>query len=95
MDKKNQFLSSRAHLQLDYIINRLTGAPGLLKTAQGIREKLNLGENSSASLSGNELAASVFSNMRVLIRQLPDQKLAVSLDEEVGRTLSQLDNPVV
>jgi tetratricopeptide (TPR) repeat protein len=89
-EKKTAFLASKTHLLLEYIISRLNGKPGLLATAAALRRELNIEDGMPTEETGTVLVSQVFTNMRTLIKELPDKNVAHSLDGAVEQTLNKL-----
>ena len=93
-EKKDEFILSKAHLQLEYIVKKLGGAVGLLSAAEHLRSEWGVdsgrGSNDDVSKSGRALVTAVFTYMRSLISSLPDKKLAMLLDSEVSKILNKL-----
>lgn len=93
--QKEAFIAGKKHVQIDYIIERLSGRPGLLATAEEMRrkglvdipcERYDIVEKfDDVGVTGR-----VFSFMRGMIHQLPDKDVAQSLDGAVTDILEKL-----
>lgn len=90
-EEKERFLMSREHLQLEYIIKKLSGAAGLLSTADLWRKEIGI-KNEDVRKEQNivDMIEIVFTYMRGLISSLPDKQVATILDGEVSRILNKL-----
>ena len=82
---------------MDYIIERMSGKPGLIKTVENLLKSgiLDSIENSSdydtcENLSGKELAYKVITDLKRLTVNLPDQNLAKALNESADDVLAKL-----
>lgn len=90
-EEKERFLMSREHLQLEYIIKKLSGAAGLLSTADLWRKEIGIkNEDVRKEQSIVDMIEIVFTYMRGLISSLPDKQVATILDGEVSRILNKL-----
>lgn len=90
-EEKERFLMSKEHLQLEYIINKLSGAVGLLSTADLWRKEIGIkDEDVRKEQSIVDMIEIVFTYMRGLISSLPDKQVATILDGEVSRILNKL-----
>ena len=93
-EQRAKFLAGRVRLLLDYIIARLSGRPGLLKSAAEIREKENLPVDSMESaINGANRSdiVNVLKDMESLTYYLEDKNLSKALivaAEEVVDKLS-------
>ncbi|MBQ6057447.1 MAG: tetratricopeptide repeat protein [Treponema sp.] len=86
-EKRNAFFSSKTRILLDYIITRLSGAPGLCKTADSMIENGSVtawsGDNSTAK-EGDELVHEVFGIMENLAGQIADESLRSAMLKELS-----------
>jgi len=90
-EEKERFLMSKEHLQLEYIIKKLSGAAGLLSTADLWRKEIGIkNEDVRKEQSIVDMIEIVFTYMRGLISSLPDKQVATILDGEVSRILNKL-----
>jgi tetratricopeptide (TPR) repeat protein len=84
-EKRQQFLSGKDRIQLDYVISKLEGKPGLLATAQALRKAARLDSEHSLEtyetieLSGDELVRNVLDLMTDLSSSLEDPTLITAL----------------
>lgn len=85
-ESKQQFMTSKTRLLLDFLIARLSGRPGLLRTSKSLRKSGIIdeiieesSENDDASVS--ERAEKVIMQMRALAKDLPDKTMAQGLLE--------------
>ncbi len=94
-EKKAGFHSSMKLLQMEYIISRLSGKPGLIKIAESIREK-GLVEVPAERydiverFDESAVSARVMTLMRSLVQQLPDKDNALVLDGSLQQLLNRL-----
>ena len=89
VDKKLEFQDSRESLMLDYIIRKLSGEPGLLETAQEVRDNLHIQDEPVDDLNLNQ-TADVISGMKSYLASLPDRKLAHSLQNQMDGAIKRL-----
>ena len=90
-ENKRQFLLSKTRLLLDFLIARLSGKPGLLKTSKSLRKSGiidNLIEETEEEndIPVTELTEKVLVKMQELAKNLPDQTMAqglLNLSDEV------------
>ncbi|MCK9169578.1 MAG: tetratricopeptide repeat protein [Treponema sp.] len=86
--KKEVFMSSRTRMLLDYVIDKLSGRPGLILTAEELRRTELLSDVfpaevsvlPSSGITDRQLAHTVIENMREMVNDLPDAYLAKALD---------------
>ncbi len=96
-DKKEEFLSSKTRMLMDYVIGKMSGKPGLVKTVEnllksGILEtdvEYSQIESEAAKLTGKDLAKKVIMDLRKLTHDLPDQNLAKALQESADDVLKK------
>jgi tetratricopeptide (TPR) repeat protein len=92
--RKEAFLSSRTRLLLDYVISKLSGAPGLLAAADALRKSglLPGGVPTPADTTGTGriLATRVLTTMRAYVAALPDPLLRQALDAAVAGMLEKV-----
>lgn len=94
-EEKEDFNASMKPLQMEYIISRLAGKPGLMALAENIREKGLVEvpvERYDIVKRFHETTASarVMNVMRSLVQQLPDKENSVSLDDSLQHLLDRL-----
>ncbi|MCQ2585552.1 MAG: tetratricopeptide repeat protein [Treponema sp.] len=97
-EKKEEFLSSKTRMLMDYVIGKMSGKPGLVKTVENLLKSGILEtemdysqiESEAAKLTGKELARKVISDLRKLTADLPDQNLAKALQESADEVLKKL-----
>lgn len=93
-EQRAKFLAGRVRLLLDYIIARLSGRPGLLRTASEVRRQNNIQENDmQTAINGNNRRdiVNVLKDMENLTFYLGDKNLSKALivvAEEVVDKLS-------
>lgn len=93
-EQRAKFLAGRVRLLLDYIISRLSGRPGLLRTASEVRRQNNIQENDmQIAINGNNRRdiVNVLKDMENLTFYLEDKNLSKALivvAEEVVDKLS-------
>ena len=88
-DAKHNFLQSKNRLRMDYIIGRLSGNKGLLKTSQNLRDtgafaKYVREEEVPLSYKGMRLASDVLINVRNLTDYLNDKDLSIGVERIVS-----------
>lgn len=93
--KREGFYAGMKRMQMDYIISKLSGKPGLLEVAETLRdkglvrvpaEKYDIVER----FDEPAVSARVISLMRPLVQQLPDKDDALSLDSSLRNILERL-----
>lgn len=94
-EEKNGFNSSMKALQMEYIISKLSGKPGLMELAENIREKGLVevpAERYDIVERFDELAASarIMNVMRPFVQQLPDKNNSSLLDDFLQHLLDRL-----
>jgi len=92
-NERDYFKESKNNLQLEYLISKMSGKPGLLATSEEVRKMLDIEDDESVSkmdVEVNILAFKVLSQCRTMIKELPDKGLAIALDELVKGVLSKL-----
>lgn len=96
--QKEEFLSSKTRLLMDYVIGKMSGKPGLVKTVQNLLKSGILDteidyeslEKEASTLTGNELAKKVITDLKKLTADLPDQSLAQALSNSADEVLAKL-----
>lgn len=91
--KKQEFLSSRNRILLDYVISKLSGMPGIFATSQALRRSGIIHKNPAVRGSDNtglELAKEVLGNLKRLTGSLGDETLRIALDRENSGLMSKL-----
>jgi hypothetical protein len=90
---KEDFMTGRMRVLLDFIIAKLSGKPGLLRTTVSLKksgifgkeeESLTDAEQQAQNYSEKELVKKVLSDMRMMTMSLHDRELAVGL-EKLGK----------
>ena len=89
LEKRREFLKSRENLQLEYLIRKLGGAQGFLKSASSMRPDLNAASDDSSHVTLDEIRG-IFDYVKSLLPSLPDSNLADVLREEMDRVLEKL-----
>lgn len=95
-DKKEEFLKSETRLLLEFLINNLSGKPGIFAISETLRKSgMFAGEYSeitpeSQSLSGKELVYKVFGYIKDLINDIEDKNLAESMQNYIDKLLTKL-----
>lgn len=97
-NKREEFLSSKTRMLMDYVIGKMSGKPGLVKTVENLLKSGILEtdvtyseiESEAASLTGNDLARKVISDLKKLTADLPDKHLASALCESADDILKKL-----
>ena len=90
-ENKRQFLLSKTRLLLDFLIARLSGKPGLLKTSKSLRKTGIIDDlieetEEDDNIPVTELTEKVLVKMQELAKNLPDQTMAqglLNLSDEV------------
>lgn len=95
-DKKEEFMKSETRLLLEFLINNLSGKPGIFAISETLRKSgMFAGEYSeitpeSQSLSGKELVYKVFGYIKDLINDIDDKNLAESMQNYIDKLLTKL-----
>ncbi|MBQ5848341.1 MAG: tetratricopeptide repeat protein [Treponema sp.] len=95
-DKKEEFMKSETRLLLEFLINNLSGKPGIFAISETLRKSgMFAGEYSeitpeSQSLSGKELVYKVFGYIKDLIKDIEDKNLAESMQNYINKLLTKL-----
>lgn len=96
--EKNSFQSCRMRMMIEYIIAKLSGKPGLLKTTQSLIKSGVLGDEYTSQLvkeseqeMGNELIRRVITDMKKMAESLEDKTLATSLMVTADGILEQIE----
>lgn len=95
-DKKEEFLKSETRLLLEFLINNLSGKPGIFAISETLRKSgIFAGEYSeitpeSQSLSGKELVYKVFGYIKDLTNDIEDKNLAESMQNYIDKLLNKL-----
>lgn len=85
-DEKEDFLSGKPRMQMEYLVAKLSGKPGLLKTAKSLIKSGVLGEEYSlpeeSALSENQVYDNGISNnlIRSVIKTM--ERLSINLDDK-------------
>lgn len=83
--EKQEFMSSKNRLLLDYIIAKLSGKPGLYSTAKALHDSGIIHENPAlqgSDKNGVELVKEVLTILKRLSGNLDDEALRIALDRE-------------
>lgn len=83
--KKQEFLSSKNRILLDYVISKLSGKPGLYATAKGLHDSGIIHENPAlkgSDNSGIDLVKEVLTILDRLSENLDDETLRIALKNE-------------
>lgn len=95
-DKKEEFMKSETRLLLEFLINNLSGKPGIFAISETLRKSgMFAGEYSeitpeSQSLSGKELVYKVFGYIKDLINDIEDKNLAESMQNYIDKLLTKM-----
>ena len=95
-DKKEEFMKSETRLLLEFLINNLSGKPGIFAISETLRKSgIFAGEYSeitpeSQSLSGKELVYKVFGYIKDLTNDIEDKNLAESMQNYIDKLLTKL-----
>lgn len=95
-DKKEEFMKSETRLLLEFLINNLSGKPGIFAISETLRKSgMFAGEYSeitpeSQSLSGKELVHKVFGYIKDLTNDIEDKNLAESMQNYIDKLLTRL-----
>ena len=95
-DKKEEFMKSETRLLLEFLINNLSGKPGIFAISETLRKSgMFAGEYSeitpeSQSLAGKELVYKVFGYIKDLINDIEDKNLAESMQNYIDKLLTKL-----
>ncbi len=95
-DKKEEFMKSETRLLLEFLINNLSGKPGIFAISETLRKSgIFAGEYSeitpeSQSLSGKELVYKVFGYIKDLINDIEDKNLAEGMQNYIDKLLTKL-----
>ncbi len=84
--ERKEFLQSRTRVTLDYLISKLEGRPGLLKTSHALRKSGALSdfvqeEDVNTDYSQDELARIVVTDMKALAGFLEEDDLVIALNK--------------
>lgn len=95
--QKEAFLTGKRRVQLDYIIDKMDGRPGLLASAEALRKNGIVDipeERYDVVKEFNEAVTTgrVFSHIRELIHQLPDKDTVFALDGIATEIMERLAN---
>lgn len=95
--EKTEFMTSRVRMQLEYLIAKLSGKPGLLQTAISLIKTGVFGEATEDVLEKNEFTPSnhqlrkVLKNMKKLSEGLEDTLLSKSMRLSVDNILEKIE----
>ena len=96
-DEKEKFQTGKQRMQMEYLISKMSGKPGLLKTSQSLRKAGLLGEvadNRQAGESGNvsnQEIKDVIGIMKKLSTSLDDKNLAKALCSSADNVLEKIE----
>lgn len=93
--KREGFHAGMKRMQMDYIISKLSGKPGLMTVAESLRDKglVSVPEEKYDIVERFDepaVSARVIGLMRPLVQQLPDKNDALSLDGSLRNVLERL-----
>ena len=86
--QKDAFFNSLNKLKLDYVIERLSGKPGLLSAASAIRKT---GGIAGMKTESKPSLLKTMTYMRTLIKSLPDASQSWLLGKEVDKIIKQTE----
>ena len=96
-DEKAQFMASPIRMQMEYLIAKMSGTPGLLKTAQSLKKAGVLGQEDTNyapldnfSVTNHELRK-VFKYMKELSDGLDDSYLADAMCNRIDNVLERIE----
>ena len=96
-EEKAQFMASPVRMQMEYLIAKMSGTPGLLKTAQSLKKTGVLGEEEASfdsakpfSVTNHELRK-VFKYMKELSDGLDDAYLADAMCNRIDNVLERIE----
>lgn len=90
-------MKSETRLLLEFLINNLSGKPGLFMISETLRQSgIFDGEYSeitpeSQSLTGKELVYKVFDYIKVLMNDIEDKNLTEGMQNYINKLLSKLN----
>ena len=92
---RKDFLQSSNRIKMDYIIGRLSGKKGLLKTSQDLRDSGAVPDyvketDIPSIVTGRRLASIVLKDMHTLSQELEDKDLSIGLSKIVANLTSRL-----
>ena len=96
-EEKISFMSSPVRMQIEYLIAKLSGEPGLLKTALSLKKAGVLGEEDSAVVSPKDFSVTnhelrkVFKCMKSLSDGLEDTYLADAMCNRIDNVLEKIE----
>lgn len=96
-EEKEEFLSGKPRMQMEYLIAKMSGKPGLLKTGQSLIKAGVLGEETGSSNDDSEIVAtnenirSVIKYMEKLSAGLEDKNLAKALCSNADNILEKIE----
>ncbi len=94
--EKKDFMSSPVRMKIEYLISKLSGQPGLLKTALSLKKSGILGEEGlpsaqkDFSVTNHELRK-VFKCMKSLSNELEDEYLADAMCNRIDNVLEKIE----
>ena len=95
-DEKEKFRAGKQRMQMEYLISKMSGKPGLLKTSQSLRKTGVLGEvdtvtsDESGNIS-NQAIKDVIGIMKKLSAGLEDKNLAKALCSSADNVLEKIE----
>ena len=95
-DEKEKFRTGKQRMQMEYLISKMSGKPGLLKTSQSLRKTGVLGEvdavtsDESGNIS-NQSIKDVIGIMKKLSADLEDKNLAKALCSSADNVLEKIE----
>ena len=96
--QREEFLSSKTRLLMDYVIGKMSGKPGLVKTVENLLKSGILDtevdyeslEREASALTGDELITKVIKDLKYLTEELTDKNLAKALQDSADDVLSRM-----
>ena len=96
-EEKATFMASPVRMQIEYLIAKMSGTPGLLKTALSLKKAGVLGEEDSANPSAKPFSVTnhelrkVFKCMKELSEGLDDEYLADAMCNRIDNVLERIE----
>ena len=95
--EKAEFLASPVRMQMEYLISKMSGVPGLLKTALSLKKSGILGDAAFAGQTPQEFSVTnhelrkVFKCMKSLSNELEDEYLADAMCNRIDNILEKIE----
>ena len=95
-DEKEKFRTGKQRMQMEYLISKMSGKPGLLKTSQSLRKTGVLGEVDAVTSDeggniSNQAIKDVIGIMKKLSADLEDKNLAKALCSSADNVLEKIE----